>query len=366
MFFEFFFKFAGDMEISPLFGNKQDRLTVIAGPCSAESREQMMCVARDLSAVGAGVLRAGAWKPRTRPGCFEGFGAGALVWISEAAGAYGMVAATEVAVPAHVTAAVDAGVRCLWIGARTVTNPFAVQEIADTLAAFPRDVRESLSVLVKNPVSPDLELWIGGLQRISRAGVRRLGAVHRGFYSPDSPLYRNLPEWRIPIELNRRYPELPVICDPSHIGGRRDLVAPLCQQALDLRFDGLIVECHPDPDAALSDAAQQITPARLGEILGSLVYKKGGGGSAMLDDLRGRIDRIDDELVRLLASRMEVSREIGALKSREGMPVIQTDRYNDLMQRRVEEARRLGLSPAFMQALLSTIHEESVRQQLKI
>ncbi|MBD5370294.1 MAG: bifunctional 3-deoxy-7-phosphoheptulonate synthase/chorismate mutase type II [Bacteroides sp.] len=337
---------------------------VMAGPCSAESERQVLDTARRLSAMGIGIFRAGVWKPRTKPGGFEGVGSQALPWLTRVREETGMLTATEVATRTHVREALAAGVDVLWIGARTSANPFAVQEIADTLAACPDGVREKLTVLVKNPVNPDLELWIGAMERIRLAGPGEIGAIHRGFSSYGAQLYRNPPKWRIPIELMRRMPGLPVICDPSHIGGRRDLIAPISQQAMDLNFRGLIIESHCDPDAALSDAAQQVTPEALKEILSSLVIRDASKPTDDLARLRGRIDEIDTKILELLAARMGISREIGAYKKQRDIAVIQPGRYNSLMQQRVEAAARLGLNEDFVRNILASVHEESVRQQL--
>ena len=316
--------------------------------------------------MGVKVFRAGVWKPRTKPGGFEGIGSPALAWLAEVRSTTGMEIITEVACERHLREVIDAGIDAVWIGARTAANPFAVQEIADAIAALPADRRDALTVLVKNPVNPDLELWIGALERIYGAGIRRLGAIHRGFSAYGPHIYRNPPQWRIPIELHRRLPDLPIICDPSHIGGRRDLIAPLAQQALDINFDGIIVECHPDPDSALSDAAQQITPATLKDITEALAPRAHADARAELDELRGQIDSIDTELLDLLARRMRVAREIGGYKRRERIPVVQPLRYNDLMQHRTQAAVELGLSPDFIRTVLAAIHEESVRQQLDL
>lgn len=337
---------------------------VIAGPCSAESRRQVVDTARELASHGILIYRAGVWKPRTKPGGFEGVGAQALEWLAEAKAVTGMLTATEVANARHAAEAIRAGIDIIWIGARTSANPFAVQEIADLLATLPEELRSRLTVLVKNPVNPDLELWIGALQRIYGAGIRRLGAIHRGFSSYGKHIYRNPPKWAIPIELHRRFPNLPIICDPSHIAGKRTLIAPLCQQALAMKFDGLIIETHCSPDEALSDSAQQITPSELMAILHSLVIPTADNSSATLEQLRTKIDRIDDELLELLAKRMAVSRRIGQFKKENRMSVVQPDRYNDLMERRVTNATALDLSPDFIRSILSLIHEESVRQQL--
>lgn len=350
----------------PVFGLHIDegKPLVIAGPCSAESREQTLATARNLADEGIGIFRAGVWKPRTKPGGFEGRGNEALPWLAEVKAATGMKVITEVATKRHLNDAVEAGIDGIWIGARTAANPFAVQEIADALALLPPEKKEELTVLVKNPVNPDLELWIGAIERIYGSGVRRLGAVHRGFSSYGKHLYRNMPRWAIAIELRRRLPGLPVIFDPSHVAGRSDLIAGLCQQAVDLLYDGLIIEVHCNPGKALSDALQQITPAQLASILDSLQSRRSSLSSESLEAFRRDIDRLDDELVELLAKRMEVSREIGKYKRLHGLPVIQTERYKDLMERRVNEGERLDLSPDFVRALLALIHEESVRQQL--
>ena len=277
-----------------------------------------------------------------------------------------MLIATEVANERHTREALDAGVDVLWIGARTSANPFAVQEIADVLAALPQDRRDSLAVLVKNPVNPDLELWIGAMERINGAGIRRIGAIHRGFSAYGKHIYRNPPKWRIPIELHRRLPDLPIICDPSHIGGKRELIAPLSQQALDMNFDGLIVECHCHPDSALSDSAQQITPDVLAYILETLAIPSETSSTESLGLLRKQIDRLDDDLLELLAKRMRVARDIGRYKKEHNMPVLQPGRYNDLMQRRVDAAVQLDLNADFIKNVLASIHEESVRQQLEL
>ncbi len=342
------------------------RPLVLAGPCSAESEAQILEAARALAAAGVKIFRAGVWKPRTKPGGFEGIGSPALQWLAKAKAETGMLIATEVANERHTREALDAGVDVLWIGARTSANPFAVQEIADVLAALPQERRDSLAVLVKNPVNPDLELWIGAMERINGAGIRRIGAIHRGFSAYGKHIYRNPPKWRIPIELHRRLPDLPIICDPSHIGGKRELIAPLSQQALDMNFDGLIVECHCHPDCALSDSAQQITPDVLAYILETLAIPSETSSTESLGLLRKQIDRLDDDLLELLAKRMRVARDIGRYKKEHNMPVLQPGRYNDLMQRRVDAAVQLDLNADFIKNVLASIHEESVRQQLEL
>ena len=355
-------------DLKPLFnedtGNKFP--IIIAGPCSAESRTQIMRTAEGLVAAGIRIFRAGVWKPRTRPGSFEGIGARALSWLGEVRDKTGMIPVTEVASPAHLRCVLRAGINAVWIGARTVANPFAVQDIADFFASLPPSLRDNITVLVKNPVNPDLELWIGALQRLYASGIRRLGAIHRGFSAYGDHIYRNVPEWRIPIELKHRIPSLPLICDPSHIGGRKELVFPVSQQAVDMNFDGLIIESHCDPDSALSDSEQQVTPASLSDILSGLRLNSGNTAEDSLRVFREEIDAIDDELVALLARRMSVAREIGKLKLREGLSVVQQKRYGLLMDRRVNEGSRLGLSAGFMKDILGSLHEESVRQQLNL
>ena len=271
-----------------------------------------------------------------------------------------MLVATEVANKQHVEEALNAGVDVLWIGARTSANPFAMQEIADSL------VGADVPVLVKNPVNPDLELWIGAMQRIYNAGIRQIGAIHRGFSAYGKHLYRNMPQWHIPIELRRRMPELTLICDPSHIGGKRELVAPLSQQAMDMGFDGLIVESHCDPDSAWSDKSQQVTPEVLNFILNMLVVRDTTQTTESLTLLRQQIDQIDNDLLEALSKRMRISREIGQYKKEHSMPVVQTGRYDDILNSRAADAEELGLNGDFMKTVYQAIHEESVRQQIEV
>lgn len=344
-----------------LRGVELTRPIIISGPCSAETREQVLETAEALSGSGVTIFRAGIWKPRTKPGGFEGVGEPGLAWLQEVKERTGMRTATEVATPSHVRAAVAAGVDMLWIGARTSANPFAMQDLAEAIA----EVAPDISVLVKNPVNPDLELWVGALQRLYNAGVRHLGAIHRGFSCFGQSAYRNNPCWSIPLQLRVRYPKLPVIFDPSHIGGKRDLIAPLSQQALDMGLDGLIIESHCSPDDAWSDKDQQVTPARLGEILHNLAFRDAPAQADMLTDLRQRIDAVDNELLDVLSRRMDISRQIGAYKRESNIPVVQAGRYGDIMSTRIEAARKLGLGADFMRAVLSAIHEESVRIQIE-
>lgn len=348
-------------------GRTANDARLIAGPCSAETKEQTFRVAEELANQGVTFFRAGVWKPRTRPGSFEGVGARGLKWLRRIESDLGMVALTEIATPAHLNAALRAGLRNFWIGARTVTNPFAVQQLADAFSALSPALRESVSLLVKNPVSPDIELWIGAFQRFNAAGLRRLGAVHRGFSTYGAAVYRNEPQWAIPIELKRRYPELPLYCDPSHIAGDSRLVPEVARRAGCLGFDGLMVESHCCPAEAWSDAGQQIEPSEAVALLKESVYKEGScGDNHLLTELRALIDEADGELVGLMARRMEVARRIGRLKLDEGLPIIQPERYRDLMEHRVSEGASLGLSARFMRKLMALIHEESVEQQMAV
>ena len=314
---------------------------VIAGPCSAETEEQTLDTARALSAMGVKVFRAGLWKPRTKPGSFEGVGDKGLPWLQKVKRETGMLVATEVATVEHVRAALDAGIDILWVGARTTANPFAIQDIADQLQGH-----DEVIVLVKNPVNPDLDLWLGALQRILGAGITRLAAVHRGFSSAGA--------------------HITILCDPSHIGGKREFIEPLSQLALDAGFDGLMIECHCDPDHALSDSAQQVTPTALKHTLDRLVVRSGAPIEDELSLLRQQIDDCDHELLAVLARRMSVSREIGQFKKTHNLRVVQPARYQDVMKARLAEGTTLGLPEDFTQQIMQAIHEESVRQQLEI
>jgi chorismate mutase len=350
-----------ELELEPLrLPSDNERPFVIAGPCSAETEEQVMKTALELRMKGCHNFRAGVWKPRTKPGGFEGNGEKALPWMKRVKEETGMLVATEVATPEHVELALKYGIDILWVGARTSANPFAVQALADSLKGV------DVPVFVKNPVNPDIELWIGALERINQAGVKRLGAIHRGFSSYDKKIYRNLPMWQIPIELRRRIPELPLICDPSHIGGRRELIAPLCQQAMDLGVDGLIVESHCDPDKAWSDAKQQVTPDVLDYILSLLVIRDESISTEGITQLRHQIDELDNQLMDLLAKRMRVCREIGQYKKEHNMTVLQTNRYNEILEKRGAQGSLCGMAPSFVAQVFENIHEESVRQQIEI
>lgn len=341
-------------------GIDSKRPIIMSGPCSAETEEQVMETARLLAAKGVKIFRAGIWKPRTKPGGFEGAGVEGLAWLKRVKKETGMYIATEVATQQHVFEALKAGIDILWIGARTAVNPFAVQEIADALKGV------DIPILIKNPVNPDLELWIGAIERIYGAGIHRIGVIHRGFSCYDKKMYRNLPLWHIPIELRRRMPDLPIFCDPSHIGGKRELIAPLCQQAMDLSFDGLIIESHCNPDCAWSDASQQITPDVLDYILNLLVIRDTNQTTENLVHLRRQIDEIDESMLELLAKRMRISREIGIYKKEHNMPILQSPRYSEILEKRATMGSAMELSPEFVKDIVKEIHEESVRQQMII
>ena len=350
-----------ELNLKPLnLPSDKERPFVIAGPCSAETEEQVITTAHQLASRGCRIYRAGVWKPRTKPGGFEGNGEQALPWLQRVKQETGMLVATEVATPEHVELALKYGIDILWVGARTSANPFAMQALADSLRGT------DAVVFVKNPVNPDLELWIGAMERINQAGITRMAAIHRGFSSYDNKIYRNAPTWQIPIELRRRIPNLPIICDPSHIGGRRELIAPLCQQAMDLGFDGLIVESHCSPDEAWSDAKQQVTPDFLDYILGLLVIRDGSVTTEGIHELRKQIDELDNQLMELLAKRMRVCREIGQYKKEHNMTVLQTVRYNEIQNKRGAQGALCGMDPDFVRKIFEEVHEESVRQQMEI
>lgn len=350
-----------ELELQPLnLPSDNERPIVIAGPCSAETEEQVMTTARELRAKGCHMYRAGVWKPRTKPGGFEGNGEKALPWLKAVKEETGMLTAVEVAKPEHVELCLKYGIDILWIGARTSANPFAMQDIADSLKGV------DVPVFVKNPVNPDLELWLGALERINQAGIKRMAAIHRGFSSYDKKIYRNLPMWQIPMELHRRVPNLPLICDPSHIGGKRELVAPLSQQAMDMGFDGLIIESHCNPEEAWSDAAQQVTPDVLDYILSQLVVREKTTTTEGIKQLRRQIDDLDNQLIDLLSKRMRVSREIGQYKKEHNMTVFQANRYNEILEKRGAQASQCGIDPDCVAEIFEQIHQESVRQQIEI
>jgi chorismate mutase len=344
---------------------KTPRPFVIAGPCSAETREQVLETARALGGMNIHLFRAGVWKPRTRPGSFEGMGQPALEWLREAGQAYHIPVGVEVAEPAHIEQALKHNMDVLWIGARTTVNPFQVQRLADAL----KGVR--IPVMVKNPVNPDLELWQGAIERFEGAGADSVAAIHRGFsgYSPAAG-YRNQPNWPIPIELKRRRPDLAIICDPSHITGKRDRVAEVAQKAMDMHFDGLMIETHPNPEAAWSDAAQQITPQQLRELLDALVIRQeftnDMTGLAQLEYLRQVMDSLDDEIIDLIARRMELSERMAGVKKTCNMTAYQPARWREIVETRTERGQAHQLSPEFIVEIYEKIHHESIRKQLAV
>lgn len=343
----------------------QKRPLIISGPCSAETEEQVMQTALRLAATGkVDILRAGIWKPRTRPGSFEGIGTKGLPWLQAARKASGLPVAVEVATGKQVEDALHFGVDVLWIGARTTVNPFSVQDVADALRGV------DVPVLIKNPINPDLELWIGAMERVAKAGIKHIGLIHRGFSSYGNTEYRNAPMWHLAIEMKRRYPELLMINDPSHICGRRDILQEVAQTAIDLDFDGLIVESHIDPDNAWSDAKQQITPEKLGEMISSIRWRKEDVASpeyhAALEKLRQQINNLDDELMQILGQRMKVAESIGKYKKENDITILQTNRWNSILERAFAKGDKLGLSKEFVTKYFDAVHMESINHQNKI
>ena len=337
---------------------------VIAGPCSAETEEQVLRIANELKESDVSVFRAGIWKPRTRPGGFEGVGAIGLKWLQKAKAQTGLLMATEVANATHVKLALEHDIDILWIGARTTVNPFAVQEIADALQNTDK------IILVKNPVNPDLALWIGGVERLYNAGIQKLGVIHRGFSTYEKTKYRNIPEWQIAIELQNRFPDLPLICDPSHITGKRELIQEVAQQALDLNYDGLMIETHTDPDHAWSDANQQVTPVVLKQMFNDLRIRKitteEGDYQSELIKLRASIDLFDSKLLDILGNRMKVAEQIGRLKKTKNVAVLQNQRWNEVLEKMISNGKEKGLSEEFILKLFKAIHQESISHQEKI
>lgn len=337
---------------------------LIAGPCSAESEVQIMETARRLKNLGVSVFRAGIWKPRTHPNTFEGVGAAGLKWMQRVKNELGMKIATEVASEKHIFDCLKFGIDMVWLGARTTANPFLVQEIADAL----KDV--DIPVLVKNPVNPDLDLWIGALERLNQAGIKKLGVIHRGFSTFEKIRYRNSPEWQIAIELRSRYPEIPFFCDPSHMGGSKKYIQEISQRSLDLGLDGLMIESHCDPSCALSDAKQQLTPEELGELLKNLTVRKSDSDSPEykenIDQLRAKIDVIDENILYILGSRMKISRQIGEYKKNNNIAILQTSRWDSLLAKAIEKGAENGLTEKFVTALFNAIHEASVDVQNEI
>lgn len=331
---------------------------IIAGPCSAESETQVLETAQGLNTLGIKVFRAGIWKPRTRPGGFEGVGSVGLEWLQLVKSECGMKVCTEVASGAHVEECLNAGIDMLWLGARTTANPFLVQEIASALAG------SDVPVLIKNPAAPDIDLWIGALERLNLAGVRKLGVIHRGFATSETIAYRNDPGWNIAIELRTRYPELPFFFDPSHIAGDRKYLAELSQRAMDLGLDGMMIESHIHPETALSDASQQLTPSALGQMLENICVRcKENLHNDGLSSLRARIDVIDENILRSLKARMDVSREIGEFKKEHNMAILQTSRWDEVLASMIEKGKECGMSEDFIKAVFSAVHQESVAIQ---
>lgn len=337
---------------------------VIAGPCSAETEDQVLKIAHELKNSDVSIYRAGIWKPRTRPGGFEGVGEIGLKWLQKAKAETGLLMATEVATAAHVKLALEHDIDVLWIGARTTVNPFAVQEIADALQGTDK------IVLLKNPVNPDLSLWIGGLERLYNANIKKLGVIHRGFSTYEKTKYRNNPEWQIAIDLQNRFPDLPLICDPSHITGKRDMIQEVSQQALDLNYDGLIIETHIDPDNAWSDAAQQVTPATLKQMFINLRVRKVSDDESEYNQkmakLRMQIDEFDGKLLEILGNRMKVADKIGLLKKEKNVAILQNQRWNEILGKMILEGEEKGLSNEFVMHLFKAIHQESISHQEKV
>ena len=337
---------------------------VIAGPCSAETEDQVLKIAHELKNSDVSIFRAGIWKPRTRPGGFEGVGEIGLKWLQKAKAETGLLMATEVATAAHVKLALEHDIDVLWIGARTTVNPFAVQEIADALQGTDK------IVLLKNPVNPDLSLWIGGLERLYNANIKKLGVIHRGFSTYEKTKYRNNPEWQIAIDLQNRFPDLPLICDPSHITGKRDMIQEVSQQALDLNYDGLIIETHIDPDNAWSDAAQQVTPATLKQMFINLRVRKVSDDESEYNQkmakLRMQIDEFDGKLLEILGNRMKVADKIGLLKKEKNVAILQNQRWNEILGKMILEGEEKGLSNEFVMQLFKAIHQESITHQEKV
>ena len=341
------------------------RPLIISGPCSAETEEQVIATATGLAATGkVDMLRAGIWKPRTRPGSFEGVGTKGLPWLQKAKALTGLPVCVEVATGKQVEDALHFGVDVLWIGARTTVNPFSVQDVADALRGA------DVPVLIKNPINPDLELWIGALERVGKAGIKNIGLIHRGFSSYGNTEFRNAPMWHLAIEMKRRYPDMLMINDPSHICGNRHMLQEVAQEAIDLDYDGLIIESHIDPDNAWSDAKQQITPEKLGELIGNIHWRKEDVASAeyhaALEKLRQQINHLDDELMQIIGQRMKVSEKIGKYKKENSITILQTNRWNSILERAFAKGDKLGLSKEFITKYFDAVHMESINHQNKI
>ncbi len=351
------------MNLLDTLNPKRERPLVIAGPCSAESLEQMMATAKDLNHERVDYFRAGIWKPRTRPGSFEGNGAKALPWLAEVKKEYGLKTCTEVAKAEHVEAALEAGVDLLWVGARTTTNPFAVQEVAEALGGTDKEV------LVKNPINPDVNLWLGAIERLQLKGITKIGAIHRGFSKYEKSKFRNEPLWQLPIELKRLNPEIPMICDPSHITGNRDMIYKVSQIALDLNFDGLMIESHPDPANAWSDSAQQVTPEQYNQIIHELelsYVNPAENSAAALTEYRNEIDDLDNQLLETLKARLGVVHKIANYKKENKMTILQQDRWQKILEKSREKAANLSIDEDFIESIFKSIHQNSILEQEKI
>ncbi len=354
-----------ELDIRPLSDQNEicERPIIIAGPCSAESEQQVMDAARQLAGMGIRIFRSGIWKPRTRPNAFEGVGSRGLPWLKRVKEETGMLTTTEVANVKHVYEALKYGIDIIWIGARTSANPFAVQEIADTLKGM------DIPVMIKNPVNPDVELWIGAIERIYGAGIKRILAIHRGFSIFGKSEYRNHPHWQIPIELKRRIPNLPVITDPSHICGNRDRLYEISQEAMDLNFDGIIIESHPDPDKALSDPMQQLKPADLKIMLERIIIRKpelDNGLAVTIAELREEIDKLDDQIIDIFDQRMKIADQIGQYKKEHNVAILQSKRWDSILNKRLEMGLDKGLSNEFITRVFRAIHQESINHQARI
>ncbi len=349
------------MEIIKLY---EKRPVVIAGPCSAESEDQVLDIAKQLKEQDIDLFRAGIWKPRTRPNSFEGVGSIGLKWLRTVKEETGLKTTTEVAKKAHVEEALYHGIDTLWIGARTTVNPFSVQEIADALQGV------NIPVMIKNPINPDLGLWIGAIERMMKAGITEIAAIHRGFASYGEKYYRNKPMWQIPIELKRQFPDLTIICDNSHICGRRDILGDVAQQAMDLNYDGIMTEVHNNPDKAWSDAAQQITPAVFKELVAGLNLRNEDAGQilnkAHLDSVRAEIDVLDSQLLKILEERMKLVDQIGEYKKTNDIPILQSTRWNEILDRSIKKGAKKGLSSEFVGSLFRAVHQESINHQQEI
>jgi len=355
------------LDITPInqWSVYKKRPLIMAGPCSAETEEQVMETARQLAASDrVDVFRAGIWKPRTRPNSFEGIGSEGLGWLKQVKKEFNLPVAVEVATEKHVYEALKYGIDVLWIGARTTVNPFAMQEIADALKGV------DVMVMIKNPINPEIELWIGALERIHKAGIKKLGAIHRGFSSYEKTAMRNQPKWLIPIELRQRIPDIPLICDPSHMGGSKAFLLDLSQKSMDLNYDGLMIESHIDPDSALSDKKQQLKPFELIELLDKIVLRKPDTNDSdfinILEELRSQIDMYDEQLFDILESRMLIADSIGRYKKEHSITILQSTRWKEIVNKAVEKCGDRGLTPEFISTVLEAIHQESINHQMKI